>query len=287
MLPLAKLSNKKHLYQGLLHRRIILFCISLNVLLGCSHKLSTLDIEASLHGFSREITQGKDFQHVIYKRDATDNDSTLHVYLDGDGQPWVDNHQVSADPTPVNPIMLKLMAMDRTAAIYLGRPCYHGLATLPACNPALWTSARYSLAVVDSMQQVLTNYIKLDGYSELVLIGHSGGATLAMLLAERINATRAVVTVAGNLDTDAWSEYHRYSPLKDSLNPALQPLLNPGKQQYHLIGKTDKNIPYHIVKNFLNKQSNARILHYENFDHDCCWDTIWPDFLSTLKKDIE
>ena len=49
------------------------------------------------------------------------------------------------------------------------------------------------------MATALETWLKKKGYSELVLIGYSGGGALAMLLAERIRV-RAVITVAANLD---------------------------------------------------------------------------------------
>lgn len=263
---------------------ILFWSIILIVLQGCTHQPGHLDIEASKHGFSTEIIQGSEFQHVIYIQDGAHNSSILHVYLDGDGQPWIDNSLVSADPTPINPMMLNLMAIDQAPGIYLGRPCYHGFSTIPPCDPGLWTSARYSLRVVKSMERALLDYMARAGYSEAVLIGYSGGGTLAMLLAERVNATRAVVTISGNLDIDSWTEHHGYSPLKGSINPAHLSRLDPEILQYHLIGKADRNVPYHLVEQVLRTQSNARVLVWEKFDHDCCWHTIWPEFLPDLEN---
>lgn len=260
-----------------------LFLIILISLQGCANHSSYLDTEAEHLGFSRTLITGTEFQHVIYTRVESADDSVLHVYLDGDGQPWIDHRLISADPTPENPLTLKLMGLDNTSSIYLGRPCYHGFSTTPPCDPALWTSARYSLKVVQSMQQALLNYLKRGNYHRVTLIGYSGGGTLAMLLAERIEAVNTVVTIAGNLDIDAWTEYHRYSPLVASINPALISNLDPSIQQYHLIGTGDLNIPYSLVKPFLQRQTNAKVLIQQTFDHTCCWHKIWPEFLKSLK----
>ena len=46
-----------------------------------------------------------------------------------------------------------------------------------------------------------------------------------MLLAERLEMTQAVVTIAANLDTDAWTELHGFSALEGSLNPAASALV--------------------------------------------------------------
>lgn len=265
-----------------------LFCsLILFVLQGCTHQLTPLDIKASQHGFSSERVDGEEFQHQIYTQEGVSKNSTLHVYLDGDGQPWIENHRISTDPTPSNPMLLNLMALDPAPVIYLGRPCYHGFSRIPPCEPTLWTSARYSSRIVKSMQQVLLDYIARGRYKEVILIGHSGGGTLAMLLAERIKATKAVVTIAGNLDIDSWAEHHDYSVLNESMNPAQLSQLDPEIFQFHLIGGVDKNVPYSVVNNFLQTQPAAKILKWEKFDHACCWHEIWPDFLVNLENEFK
>jgi hypothetical protein len=258
--------------------------IVLILLQACTSQSRLLDMEADKQGFSRQIVDGDGFQHVIYIKDGEKNNDTLHVYLDGDGKPWIKHRLIAADPTPVNPLMFNLMALDKAPSIYLGRPCYHGFATTPPCTAALWTSARYSLQVVKSMERVLRDYIASGGYHKVVLIGHSGGGTLAMLLAEHVDTTRAVVTIAGNLDIDAWTDYHGYSPLEGSLNPAHMPALDSTIHQYHLIGKEDKIVPYHLVEPLLKSQSHAKVLMWEKFDHTCCWQDIWKEFLNCLEN---
>jgi pimeloyl-ACP methyl ester carboxylesterase len=255
------------------------------LLQACTSQSRLLDIEAEKQGFSRLTVDGDGFQHVIFTKDGGKNNETLHVYLDGDGKPWIKHHLIAADPTPVNPLMFNLMALDKAPSIYLGRPCYHGFAKTPPCAAELWTSARYSLQVVSSMERVLRDYIAGGGYKEVVLIGHSGGGTLAMLLAERVRSIRAVVTIAGNLDIDAWTRYHGYSALDASLNPANRPALDADIHQYHLIGKDDKNIPYQIVETVIQNQTSARVLMWDGFDHACCWENIWQEFLNYLETD--
>lgn len=258
--------------------------IVLILLQACTSQSRLLDMEAYKKGFSRQIVDGDGFQHVIYTKDGEKNNDTLHVYLDGDGKPWLKHRLIAADPTPVNPLMFNLMALDKAPSIYLGRPCYHGFATTPPCAAEHWTSARYSLQVVKSMERVLRDNIASGGYHEVVLIGYSGGGTLAMLLAQHSSATSAVVTIAGNLDIDSWAEYHGYTTLKGSLNPARMPELSSAIQQYHLIGKADKNIPYSLTEQALRNQPKAHVLIWEKFDHACCWQDIWAEFLHCLEK---
>ena len=264
------------------HLGVGFFCLILFISLhACTLKSELMDAQAGKLGLSKDIIPGKGFDHVIYFQQGVSKPSTLHVYLDGDGEPWIHNRLVAKDPTPKNPLLLKLMSMDRTSSLYLGRPCYHGFSTTSPCDSSLWTSARYSMTVVVSMEKALRNFIGHSEYQEIVLIGYSGGATLAMLLAPRIESITKVVTIAGNLDSDAWTSYHNYSPLKESINPAHHQALA-GIQQFHLIGKADKNIPYSLVEPFLKTQPDAQVLIWDNFDHSCCWHEIWPDFLHQL-----
>ena len=68
-----------------------------------------------------------------------------------------------------------------------------------------------------------------------------------MLLAERFKQTRAVVTVAGNLDPDRWVAQHGYSPLVGSLNPARRPPLPSHILQLHFVGGRDRNVPRDLL----------------------------------------
>ena len=107
-----------------------------------------------------------------------------------------------------------------------------------------------------------------------------------MLLAERFVETRAVVTVAGNLDPAAWTAWHGYSPLIGSINPAEREPLPPTIIQLHFLGGRDKNIPGHLVKAAVARQRDAKLIVREDFDHRCCWLADWPIILAQLNKTL-
>ena len=71
----------------------------------------------------------------------------------------------------------------------------------------------------------------------VVLIGYSGGGVLAVLIAPQVPGS-AVVTIAANLDVEAWARWHQYTPLSGSLNPATQPPLD-ALHEWHLVGDRD------------------------------------------------
>ncbi len=228
------------------------------------------------YGFERQELKGTDFTHVVYFSHPNPQSETLHVYLEGDGRPWATRFQIAEDPTGWRPLMLQLMVLDHQPGLYLGRPCYDGFVKEKTCQPALWTSARHSKTVVDSMAAVLSRFIARHPVQHLEFFGHSGGGALAMLLAAKFPQTETVVTVAGNLDIDAWTKYHHYSRLLLSLNPAKQPALSPSIQQLHLLAGRDKVIPPKLVKPWIARQPQAQSCVISTFTHLCCWKKIWP-----------
>lgn len=249
---------------------------------GCVTPAKRIDRLAAELRLVRQVVQGTRFQHVIYF--ATRGDPTvLHVYLEGDGSPWVRPHQIANDPTPRRPIMFELLAFDSAQTLYLGRPCYHGQVVDPACTPWVWTHGRYSETVVDSLAAALRSFLQHREVRRLRFFGFSGGGALAVLLARRFRDTEAVVTVAGNLDTAAWTRHHGYSELVDSINPASIPPLGVQVRQLHLLGLRDKTVPPALVEQYLQRQSKGEIIRYPEFDHRCCWRDIWPSLLAMLQ----
>jgi pimeloyl-ACP methyl ester carboxylesterase len=142
---------------------------------------------------------------------------------------------------------------------------------------------RVSREVVDSMAAALSRFLDRGNPKGLVFIGYSGGGTLAMLLAERFEQTRAVVTIAGNLDPARWAAWHGYTPLKGSLNPARRPPLRNSIVQLHFVGGRDRNVRPDFA-NFVEKQHQcANVIIMPEFDHVCCWKTTWPRMLERLR----
>ncbi|NOR81494.1 MAG: hypothetical protein GQ529_11795 [Methyloprofundus sp.] len=237
------------------------------------------------YGFDSLEMSSDIFEHRIYfnqfvlrKTDAP----KLHVYIDGDGTPWVRNKWVAKDPTARNPLILRLMNLDKTPSILLGRPCYYGLNQSFNCDGKYWTSHRYSSEVVSSMIYVLRAWLDKNKYKELTFIGFSGGGSLAVLMANDIDITTKVVTVAANLDVAAWSEFHGYRALANSLNPTKEVVLSAGIQQFHFAGKDDKVVPAFIIKKYAQSQNSARYFELSGKSHVCCWEMEWLKILDII-----
>ena len=206
------------------------------------------------------------------------------VYIEGDGLPWKDRASPSSDPTPRDPIALR-MAVSHGArdAVYLARPCQYTLALdKTRCDRRYWTNARYAPAVIDAFAQALDQVKSRYRAREFVLVGYSGGGVVAALLAARRSDVSALVTVAANLDTDHWTRHHRVTPLFNSLNPA-----DHGKQlmslpQIHFVGEDDAVVPGHVVQSYARKVDGSllrTIRLVDGVDHTCCWADIWPTLL--------
>lgn len=263
--------------------RVLLLLIVL-VLGGCASPAQNFNQYAARLGFDRQLITGVGFQHVVYlKQGLAPVGSILHVYLDGDGTPWLGRNLAASDPTPHELLMLDLMAKDPVSSVYLGRPCYLGLSSSVLCTPRLWTSARYSRKVVDSMTAALNNIS--GAYSGLVLIGYSGGGTLAMLMAQNLRKTEAVITVAANLDTERWAALHHQPALSESLNPAKREALPSAIRQMHFAGAEDSNVPPQLIQTAIAQQKQARFTVYKGQDHACCWREVWPEILGSLSAD--
>ena len=261
-------------------RYVPLWSILVALLPACAAPAQRMGEQAAQMGYQSMVLPGAGYNHVVYTnfRQAADH-SVLHVYLEGDGTPWLRRGLPSADPTPRNPMMLALMLHDARPSVLLGRPCYHGLSGVDGCTPDLWTSGRYSEAIVTSMAAALTRLVA--AYESVVLIGYSGGGTLAILIAQRVQKAGSVVTLAANLDTSRWARLHN-EDLSGSLNPAARASLPAHIRQLHIAGGQDENVPPALIREALAGQPGAKFRIFEAMDHGCCWQKIWPEVLASL-----
>jgi hypothetical protein len=261
--------------------KIIKFHIALLVLLLLSACQSTQPQKIVTFS-STALVINSQFKHILVEQHPQ-HTARLHVYIEGDGRPYRNRFLIAKDPSPQNPLILNLMMQDNTSSLYLGRPCYFNksLTTMQDshCNPRYWTSARYSEEVVNSMVSVLREYLSTHPHRGISLIGHSGGGTLAVLMAARMPEVDQVVTLAGNLDIVAWIRLHHYTPLKNSLNPADLNLTH--IQQIHFGGDKDNNIPPALSAAWL--KSMGQSMHIlKDADHNCCWQLNWNTVLTQI-----
>jgi len=278
-------------FEEMLRRLLsITFVLLLGLLASCATPSQSFNARARLAGLlTKSIVHGDPFDHMAYWNEAAlemraaGGGEVLHVYFDGDGEPWVAGHP-TLDPTPRNPLILRLIALDSAPSVFLGRPCFNGLSETPQCNYKFWNDARYSEPVVASMAAALTRVTKQAGAKRVVLFGASGGGALAVLIADRLDYVDGIVTVAADLDTKAWLDYHQYSGMRESLNPAVDGRRHEAQHSYvferHYSGGRDQEVPTDTVLKGLRSQNDLIVI--PNYDHNCCWADIWPQVLADV-----
>lgn len=111
--------------------RLFVFVLSLSVVACTSvpstaSRLLATDSIAQQHGWVSSDIADENFLLRVYYPEKTDFASTLTIYIEGDGLAWINRSSPSADPTPTDPIALKLaLAQPEGNAVYLARPCQY------------------------------------------------------------------------------------------------------------------------------------------------------------------
>lgn len=206
---------------------------------------------------------------------------TLAVYLEGDGQAYRDRSRPSDDPTPADPVGLRLAARDPGGKVlYLARPGqYLASEVLAGLDPALWTTQRYAPRTVACLSAALDAAKAVYGADGLRLIGYSGGGALAVLLAAERTDVVELVTVAANLDLAAWAGLHGLSLPPQWHNPADVAPAVAHLPQTHISGSNDANTPPWLCRRFLSRlgdASRARCLVLDGADHHHGLAEAWP-----------
>ena len=236
-------------------------------------------------GFSEVDIKTSTFSLFSLQNNQIDcKNKNLKVYIEGDGLAWITRNTISENPSPINATAIKLMNQDSDKCkVYLARPCQ--FITSNKCDKKYWTSHRFSSEVLKSYEESL-DYLKSKYENKsFTLIGYSGGGAIATLLASKKDDIKMLITIAGNLDTDKWTSYHKITKLDGSLNPSSYSNKLKNIKQYHLIGEKDGIIPQEIFLSYLSKfDKKDKISHrFFNTDHNCCWEKSYKIFLDDLK----
>lgn len=238
---------------------------------------------ADVHNFKQTRIYTKPFNlSAFHKLIEMKTQDPLTIYIEGDGHAWLSRTRVSADPTPHNPLALKLAMLDpRPNVVYLARPCQYGEPN-EACKPAIWTDERFSECVIASMNAAVSFLKHKYQASNIHLVGFSGGAAVAILIAARRNDVRHITTVAGDLDHEALSAFHKTTPLKKSLNPKQVSRKIAHIPQHHLIGDKDPIVPLFLSEMFVNTMPNKAHIKrtiYKGFTHHEGWEDVWKHYI--------
>ncbi|GGM15151.1 hypothetical protein GCM10009425_27570 [Pseudomonas asuensis] len=113
--------------------------------------------------------------------------------------------------------------------------------------------------------------------TKLELVGYSGGAAAALLLAGQRNDVVSIQTLAGNLDPVAWAEWHQLSPMSGSLDPLSYKARLRSIPQRHLVGNRDTVVPWQLSKAFAGKFEDQTCISIVSVEanHNEGWEAAW------------
>jgi len=256
---------------------------------GCVSKLSpkvrqhTADTVAQSGNLVQQKIATDDFLLTTYQRfDATADNKQMVVYIEGDGMAWISRDQLSSNPTPVQPIALKLASIDTNAnVLYIARPCqYLWPQKMNRCSSRYWSDKRGSEEVISSINQAISIVKQKQNISSIRLIGYSGGGGIAALIADRRADVNEFVSVSGNLNYKLFTQTHNLSPMNGSIDPITVANQIGSIPQIHYVGADDKIIPKQIALSFSDKVKVINDVSHDN------WPDKWAQILRTINHDL-
>lgn len=209
-----------------------------------------------------------------------------YVFIEGDGLSWLTPYQISPNPTPTFPVAATFVRPTlQYHQFYLSRPCQYLLNQNPLCHRGMWTSAVYSELQRNILNEILNQWKKRYDIKTFRLVGYSGGGVLALLIAIIRQDVDHVITVASNIDVDAWVHDQDISPLRQSLNPRQQLSQLCGRTYSFFWGGKDRVVPAHTHMNFvkgLSQCAKMRTKIIASYAHDSEWSEVIVPFISAL-----
>ena len=264
--------------------------LSLTVfILGCSTMPAFMDRStladhiAAKAGFSKEYIKAGDFSLMTFQR-FKGNDDRIRIYIEGDGRAWETKYQISVDPTPSNPVALRLAAEDPAQnTAYIARPGQYSISGFSECNSKYWSEAKYAPEVINSFNRAIDRLKEKSLAHHVDLVGFSGGAAIVILVAANRRDVSSIRTVAGNLNPTALCQYHQVSPLEGSMDPMKAAFQMAPIAQRHFCGSKDLIVPEFIAQSFVYQEGDrnfGRITIVQGVTHTHGWQSRWKYLLS-------
>ena len=203
---------------------------------------------------------------------------TLTIYIEGDGASWIFKTIPPRNPTPDKSLVVAMAASDPNQyVLYLARPCqFIDLGIVKECDKSIWTDGRFGDQVITLLNQGIDEVLRLMPPLKLNLVGHSGGGTLATLIAAQRSDVNCLVTIASPLDLSAWTQALAIAPLLKSKNPA-EPNANLKQiRQTHYLGENDRIVTKESIGRYRNFPPQTEFITVSGFDHQKYWLEHWP-----------
>ena len=280
-----------HFYPNL---RSIIFFSSLCILQACSSYSSSVDERISQArswsqkaGWLELNLNTEPFQLRAYVNQESPINKELTIYIEGDGLAWVNGQYPSADPTPQHAMALALALRQPIGAVaYLARPCqFIGIENRQLCKTSVWTSARFSEEVVRSNNQAIDSLKLRFNAQKINLVGYSGGAAIALLIAARRDDVQMLISIAGNVNPHAWASELGLESLDGSLDTRrdISGLLK--IKQVYFIGGQDRVVSPASTYAFANSfptNFSPIVIEIRANGHVCCWDEQWSNLWKSI-----
>lgn len=220
--------------------------------------------------FTYKQIKTPNFELVSWQK-ITQTSAPYRIYIEGDGNAFNAYGKPTTDPTPRGTLMRNLAFADTNPnVIYLSRPCQYIKTGI--CQQRYWTTARFSPEIINAEYDAVK---EIANTNPVILIGYSGGAQVAGLLASAKTGLniKKIITIAGNLDHLVWTQHHHLPALDESLNLADYQMEFAKIPQIHYVGAKDNIIPPILTKRFIN--TSEKIILIPNATHTKGWESIF------------
>ncbi len=275
-----QVNSKSSLFSGFLALTVLGGCATVSSL---SVRHETAARIAASAGMHERVVHAGIFNLTTWQR-IEKSSAPVDLYIEGDGLAWLGKYTKSPNPTPPDPVALRLAAEDPAPnVIYMARPCqYTGWNESGPCLDIYWTSGVTAPEVIAAYNQALDGIRKDYNVTGFNLVGYSGGAAIAMLVAARRHDVLSIRTVVGNTDYAAFVAIHNVSPLKDSIDPTSVASEIAGIPQRHFIGGKDSVVPQDVFDGWKRASGTYFCMHETvvvGNSHEKGWARKWPSLL--------
>ena len=259
--------------------RTLIWITALTVAItACSNRPSTAipdRHELSKNGFIQE--QSAYPGTVLVKRSLLKNDR-VWVFIESDGAAfgtWPTGKP--AMPSVKRSVALGL-ALQQTGGdvMYVARPCQFLLgewASAKCDNPDLWTTQRFSHEAIKLIEAVIERSVG-DKKRPVTLVGHSGGGTVALAIAQRQQFPVAcVITLGSPVDLKSWYGLWGAAPPATAVDPANAISAGQTAPVVFISGEHDQLVPPSAIGRWADViRASPRLHHIRiNSTHGTGW----------------
>ena len=198
-------------------------------------------------GFINKQIKTEYLTFSVWEKEGIEVGKPLRIYLEGDG-----------NPDPSAKIALYYAERDTTNnVIYMGRPCQWTKDKLCKSKPEIYKEQRFHPEIIREIEEVVLHLKNKYKAPKIELIGYDGGATIALNLASQMNVSK-VITIAGILDTNAYTRQNDVPEMPDAQNPVDKLAILADVPQIHYVGSNDEITPRYTTERFVSKMYNSK-----------------------------